>query len=225
MDIPASVFNEDWLLVTSFLFFIVLGRALRHAKWTYVREHSHVYLGAIVFASVIWLLRAGIGTTLNFHLLGMTVMTLMFGWRLALLAATVIVSIAFWRLDAGLLAIPLNTLVMGGIPILITHQLLRWSQQHLPTNIFIFIFVNGFVAAILSSVAVVLTGSLLLWWTDTFTAHYLQTYYLPFIPLIMFPEGIINGMLVAIAVVYMPQWIPAFDDARYLRKIDDDKPH
>ncbi len=70
----------------------------------------------------------------------------------------------------------------------------------------------------------VLTGSLLLWWTDTFTAHYLQTYYLPFIPLLMFPEGIINGMLVAIAVVYMPQCIPAFDDARYLRKIDDDKP-
>lgn len=155
-----------------------------------MREHTHIYLGAILFASIIWILRVGIGTTLNFHLLGMTVMTLMFGWRLALLAATVIVSIAFWRLDAGLLAIPLNTLVMGGIPILITHQLLRWSQQHLPTNIFIFIFVNGFLAAILSSVAVVLTGSLLLWWTDTFTAQYLQSYYLPFIPLLMFPEGI-----------------------------------
>ncbi|UOG92678.1 MAG: energy-coupling factor ABC transporter permease [Candidatus Thiothrix sulfatifontis] len=224
MDIPANVFNEDWLIAASFLLFVVLGRALRHANWVYVREHTHVYLGAIAFASVIWLLRAGIGTTLNFHLLGMTVMTLMFGWRLALLAATVIVSIAFWHLDAGLLAIPLNTLVMGGLPILITHQLLVWSQQRLPTNVFTFVFINAFLAAILSSVAVVLTGSLLLWLTDTFTAHYLQTYYLPFIPLIMFPEGIVNGMLVAIAVMYMPQCIPAFDDARYLRKIDDDKP-
>ncbi|SEA97541.1 Uncharacterized membrane protein [Thiothrix caldifontis] len=222
MDIPASVFNEDWLIVASFLLFILLGHSIRHANWAYVREHTHVYLGAILFASIIWILRAGIGSTLNFHLLGMTVITLMFGWRLALLAATVIVSIALWRVEAGLLAIPLNTLVMGGIPILITVQLLRWSQQHLPTNIFIFVFVNGFLAAIASSVAVVLTGSWLLWWTDTFSAHYLQTYYLPFIPLLMFPEGIINGMLVAIAVVYAPQCIPVFDDARYLRKYEDD---
>ncbi|WGZ94495.1 MAG: energy-coupling factor ABC transporter permease [Candidatus Thiothrix putei] len=185
MDIPASVFNEDWLIVAGFLLFILLGHSIRYANWAYVREHMHVYLGAILFASIIWLLRAGIGSTLNFHLLGMTVITLMFGWRLALLAATVIVSIALWRVEAGLLAIPLNTLVMGGIPILITVQLLRWSQQHLPTNVFIFVFVNGFLAAIVSSVAVVLTGSWLLWWTDTFSAHYLQTYYLPFIPLLI----------------------------------------
>lgn len=222
MDIPANVFSEDWLILTSFFLFIVLGHALRHTAWAYVREHTHIYLGTIVFASVIWILRAGIGSNLNFHFLGITVMTLMFGWRLALTAATVVVSITFWRLDAGLMAIPVNTLVMGGIPILITQQLLRWSQQHLPTNIFIFVFVNAFLAAILSIVAVVLTGSLLLWWTETFTAHYLQTYYLPYIPLLMLPEGLINGMLTAIVVVYAPQWIPVFDDARYLRKRGDD---
>ncbi|EIJ35007.1 energy-coupling factor ABC transporter permease [Thiothrix nivea] len=218
MDIPASVFNEDWLWLTSFLYLLLLGHAARHAAWGYVHKHIHVYLGAIVFASLIWILRAGIGSNLNFHFLGITVMTLMFGWRLALVAATAIVSITFWRLEAGLLAVPINTLVMGGIPIVVTYALLRWSQRHLPTNIFVFVFVNAFLAAVLSTVAVIGVGSLLLWWTGTFSAYYLQTYYLPYIPLLMFPEGLINGMLTAIAVVYAPQWIPVFDDARYLRK-------
>lgn len=218
MDIPASVFNEDWLLVAGFVLFLLLLRAGRSAPWAYVREHVHVYLGAIVFASLIWMLRAGIGSNLTFHFLGVVVMTLMFGWELALLALTVVVTITFWRLDAGLLAVPLNTLVMGGIPILITHFLLRWSQRRLPTNIFVFVFVNAFLAGILGTIAVVGAGSLLLWLTETFSASYLQSYYLPFIPLLMLPEGVINGMLTAIVVVYRPQLIPVFDDALYLRK-------
>lgn len=197
---------------------MLLGNALRRAPWGYVREHTHVYLGAIAFASLIWILRAGIGDRLNFHFLGITVMTLMFGWRLALIAATAIVSITFWRLGSGLLAIPINTLVMGGIPVLVTYSLLRWSQRHLPTNIFVFVFVNAFLAAALSVILAVCVGSLLLWWTDTFSANYLQTYYLPYIPLLMLPEGLLNGMLTVIAVVYAPQWIPLFDDTRYLRK-------
>lgn len=218
MDIPANVFNEDWLMMASFGFILLLVHSMRYAAWGYVREHIHVYLGAIVFASLIWILRAGIGSNLNFHFLGVTVMTLMFGWRLALLAVTIIVAITFWRLEAGFLAVPVNTLVMGGIPILVTYVLLRWGQRHLPTNIFVFVFVNAFLAAVLGTVAVICAGSFLLWWTDTFSAHYLQTYYLPYIPLLMLPEGLINGMLTAIAVVYAPQWIPVFDDARYLRK-------
>jgi uncharacterized membrane protein len=164
------------------------------------------------------MLRAGIGSNLTFHFLGAVVMTLMFGWELALLALTVVVTITFWRLDAGLLAVPLNTLLMGGIPILITHFLLRWSQQRLPTNIFVFVFVNAFLAGILGTIAVVGAGSLLLWLTETFSASYLQSYYLPFIPLLILPEGVINGMLTAIVVVYRPQLIPVFDDALYLRK-------
>jgi uncharacterized membrane protein len=216
MDIPASVFNEDWLMMASFTLFLLLGHSLRHTTWGYVREHVHVYLGAIVFASLIWILRAGIGSNLTFHFLGITVMTLMFGWRLALVAATAIVTITFWRLGSGFTAIPINTLVMGGIPILITHFLLGWSQRHLPTNIFIFVFINAFLAAILSTIAVISAGSLLLWLTGTFTPYYLKTYYLPYIPLLMFPEGLINGMLTVIAVVYRPQWITAFEDARYL---------
>lgn len=218
MDIPANVFNQDWLLLASVPFVWLLWNAIRHAAWGYVRAHTHVYLGAVVFASLIWILRAGIGSNLNFHFLGITIITLMFGWRLALIAATAIVSMTLWRLDAGLLAIPVNTLVMGGIPILITYGLLRWSQQRLPTNIFVFVFVNAFLAAILGTIAVIAAGSLLLWLTGTFSAYYLQNYYLPYIPLLMLPEGLINGMLAAIAVVYAPQWIPVFNDALYLRK-------
>lgn len=218
MDIPANVFNEDWLTTSSLILGWLLFLAVRQAPWDYVLKHTHVYLGAIVFASLIWILRAGIGDNLNFHFLGITVMTLMFGWRLALVAATTVVTITFWRLGHGWMAIPVNVLVMGGIPILTTRLLLQWSQKYLPTNIFIFVFVNAFTAGILSTIGVIMAGSFLLWITETFSWHYLENYYLAYIPLLMLPEGLINGMLTAIAVVYAPQWIPVFDDSRYLRK-------
>lgn len=187
----------------------------------YARENMHVYLGAIVFASIIWLLRAGIGNAVSFHFLGATAMTLLFGWPLALIALSVVTGFHVWYQEAGLLSIPLNSLVMAGIPVAVTEWLLRWSRQNLSANLFVFVFINAFLAAMLGMALVVTASSLLLWWTGTFDAYYLQTQYLPYLPLLMFPEGLMNGMLIAIAVVYMPQWIPAFDDKVYLRKRDD----
>jgi len=46
--------------------------------------------------------------------------------------------------------------------------------------------------------------------------------YLPFLPLISLPEAIINGMLVAVFVVYRPNWVTSFDDAMYLKNTYND---
>ena len=46
---------------------------------------------------------------------------------------------------------------------------------------------------------------------------YLLKEYFPFLPLMMFPEAFITGMLTTLAVVFYPQWVLTFDDAKYLK--------
>jgi uncharacterized membrane protein len=38
-----------------------------------------------------------------------------------------------------------------------------------------------------------------------------------FLPMLVFPEGLMNGMAIAIAVIYRPQWVWSFDDSLYLQ--------
>ncbi|MEZ5537288.1 MAG: energy-coupling factor ABC transporter permease [Thiolinea sp.] len=239
MDIPAHLISIELRTLSAAFLLAMLAFAAYTAPWHFVRRHSHVYFGAIVLTGFIWVLRAGIGDGLNLHLLGMVMLTLMFGWRLALIAATIIVSISFvsqtLELFPGVMtpitavnretdiihslsAIPLNTLFMAGIPILLTHYMLVWTEKKLPANFFIYIFINAFLTGALSILAVISCGTLLMLVSGAYDWSYLQANYLPFIPLLMFPEALMNGMLMTVFVIYTPDWVRSFHDRHYLRK-------
>lgn len=217
LDIPATAFRPLGLVLSSLGLFMILLLAARRAPWQFVREHPHVYFGSIVFVAFIWLIRAGIGQGLGFHLLGAVLLTLMFGWELALIALTLIVSITIWRFELGLSGIAINVLFMGVLPIVLAQSLLWWAQRRLPANFFVFIFVNAFLAGALSMGVVIVTGGLLFSLTGLTETTYLQAEYLPFLPLLMLPEGVVTGMLTTVFVVYMPQWVRSFCDSHYLK--------
>lgn len=223
MDIPANLISSGLSTFSAVLLSAILLWAAYTAPWHFVRQHSHVYFGAIVLTSFIWIMRAGIADGLNFHLLGMVMLTLMFGWQLALIAATAIVAISFLNQDlpASLPAIPVNILFMAGIPILLTHYMLIWTEKKLPANLFIYIFINAFLTGALSILAVVVSGSMLMLFSGAYDLQYLRETYLLFIPLLMFPEALVNGMLITVFVIYMPHWVRSFHDRHYLRKREE----
>ena len=41
--------------------------------------------------------------------------------------------------------------------------------------------------------------------------------YVPYLLYLAFAEGTLTGMVLTLAVVYRPQWVATFDDARYLK--------
>ena len=55
-----------------------------------------------------------------------------------------------------------------------------------------------------------------LWAAGAYTLQDLLSDYLAFVPLMMFSEAWITGMLIAIFVGYRPGWLITFDDSRYL---------
>ena len=137
----------------------ILSLALRRGALAPLRrgERLHVYLGACVVMLTLWMMRAGVDAGLNLHLLAVTAMTLLFGWRLAVLAVSGVLLLTTVNGAGGWTSLGLNFLVMGAAPIALTEVLLRLARRYLPLHFFVYIFVNAFLCGGLS---VVLSGSL-----------------------------------------------------------------
>lgn len=218
MNIPPELLPGFWLWVANALLGGLLAVAVTRAPWGWLAGRSvHAYLGTIVGLLLIWTLRASVDPGLGFHFLGATLLTLMFGWELALIAVGLVCLGIAVNLGGGWTAVSVNVLVEGVVPILFTLGALKVAQRYLPHHLFIYIFVNGFFA---SAFAVLLSGvanALLLGAAGAYSLEHLQSEYLAFLPLLMFSEAWLTGMLVALLVVYRPQWIHTFDDETYLR--------
>ena len=66
---------------------LLLLFSLVMAPWEKVRQDSgaqNVYLGAIVVVLLMWMIRADLPTGLNFHLLGASLLCLLFEWQFAM---------------------------------------------------------------------------------------------------------------------------------------------
>ncbi len=219
MDFPGGLFPGGLLWVAHLGVAPILIYALHTAPWGRLRdtEQLHVFLGACVTLLVLWSLRAGILPGLNFHLLGVTALTLMFGWRLAALGAGAVVAGVTLNGGAGWETLSLNVAVMGLVPIVVTQAVLGAARRYLPHNFFIYVFINAFLAAGLCILAVGTVATLLMWGAGVYELEALGSGYLAYLPMMFFPEGLINGALMTIFVAYRPHWVVSFDDAKYLR--------
>jgi uncharacterized membrane protein len=214
MDIPAGLIAAPWLWTSALVYALLLLVALRTAPWPKLadNEASHVYFGAIACVVVVWILRADLGPGYNYHLLGATTLCLMFEWQFALLAISLALLITTWQQQAGWEAFALNALLMGALPILLTRALLYLSQRWLAHNFFIYIFLNAFFAGALGMLFCVLAAAAVL---ALATASGGRDYLLA-LPLLMFGEAFLNGMLMTLLVAYRPRWVATFHDRWYL---------
>ena len=197
----------------------VLLLALTRAPWGRFRDtgFQHVFFGACVAVFFIWQLRVGTVPALSMHFLCLTTLTLMFGVPLAILAAAIltgamcITDVQVWQ------SWPASFLALGMVPILVTWSMLRASQRYLPPNPFVYIFVVAFFGAAAAMLAAMAVNSVLLLGFDQMPLDQLRQSYLSVLPLMMFPEAFINGLIVTGLVVFKPAWIPSFDDEVYLK--------
>lgn len=197
---------------------IVAALALRRAPWRSLQESGrlHVLLGTCVALMLLWSIRALRVPGLEYHYLGATLVTLMFGWRLALLALAVVLTGHVLNGTSDWQTFPMNLLTMGLVPVAVSHFLWRYAEARLPANFFVYVFACAFFGAGLAMLAVIATGSILLWISGAYSPEQLYQDYLQLIPLFMFPEAFITGVLMTLLVVYRPEWVASFDDRRYL---------
>lgn len=219
MNLPDNLLPPFWTWLANGTFAVVLGYVMYNRPWKAIRavELSNVFMGACVALMLLWSIKAGISPGLTFHPLGVTVLTLMFGWRLAVLAATVIVVGVTLNGMGGWQALGLNVLLAGVIPVLVSYAIYRVVDRKLPNNFFIYIFACAFLGAGLAmtisafGIIGILAGG------GVYTLERISYEYLPFLPLIVLPEALLNGMAMTLLVGLRPQWVSTFDDDRYIK--------
>ena len=95
---------------------------------------------------------------------------------------------------------------------------LRLAQRYLPAHLFVYVFVNAFLAGGLSLIVAAASGMALLWLLGVYDWPYLLDNALPFYFLLSWSEAFTSGLVLSIMVVYRPQWVRSFDDSRYLAR-------
>lgn len=145
------------------------------------------------------------------HLAGASIATLLLGARPAL-AAMAFASLAGMLMGAAWHGWAVDFLVTGALPVAVTAAVSRATRRWLPHNIFVYIMGNAFFGSMLATAASVLAKSAVAAWLGSRSA----AAYLAATPLLMFAEAFLAGTLVAVIVVYRPQWCATFDDRVYL---------
>ena len=221
LHIPSSLLPDSLVWGCNILFILTVLVAAQRVPWKKLikqQEIQHVFLGAIVLLLTIWGIKAGISPGLGFHHLGATLFTLMFGWQLAIIGLLITLASSLLLLDIpDWASLGINGLVSIVIPVFTSYGILKLSHRWLPDNFFIYIFICAFFGAGIAIAVSRLAALTLLLTIDVYPSAKLMEESLQYIPLFMFPEAFVTGMLITIFVVYKPTWISTFDDDRYLK--------
>jgi uncharacterized membrane protein len=218
MDLTAASLSPVWTVAGWAVGVPILLWALRAAPWTDLAHGQlvHVFGAAIVGEIVLWTLKATVGGAFTFHLLGVTGFTLAAGPQLALIGSAIVVPLQIavhggkWE-NAGI-----GFVTMAAIPVVVAWTVHRSAQRRLPPNFFIYIFVGAFFGAAAALAAGSLVAAVALAYGAGVPAQRVFGEYVPYLLFLAWGEAMLTGMIITLLVVYRPQWIVTFDDARYL---------
>ncbi len=178
--------------------------------------YQHLGLGGAIVLVPLWTLRAGLHEGLEIHFLGLTSLTLLLGWRLALLAPCLTLLLLAYFGVIPLADIGWQALIGVALPVATSWLLFLGSWAWLPRHLFVYLFVAAFLGGALSISAKVIASALLMGVSGTYSWHTISADYLSIWPLLLFPEALLNGMTMTLLAVYRPHWVNTFFDREYL---------
>lgn len=184
-------------------------------KFKAEKDYQHLVLATGTVMFLLWSLRAGIAEGLQVHFLAVTVLVLSHGWQIAgLMGSMPIVLLAVagineWQ-NTGL-----HALMTVFFPAMFSYAVFLFSYRFMARHLFIYIFVAAFLNGALTMVVHMLLTSGWVYLAGDYTWAYIVDNYLMLLPLLLFPEALINGMAITLLVVYKPQWVRTFADRDY----------
>jgi uncharacterized membrane protein len=188
-------------------------------------RRQHLLFGTVLALFLLWMVRRDFDSGVSYHFIGMTAVTLLLDWPLAVLGglAAQLGLVALGRQDFAALGINGALLVL--LPVLVTECCAIWVERFQPRNLFVYIFCCGFFPAALAALLCTLLGLGILWLDGIFPMPPWLEDFVGYLWLVMFPEAFINGTAVTALVVFYPDWLETFNRSRYLQAPwKDDEP-
>jgi len=186
--------------------------------WLGDRERQWVWLGSLVLLVGLWSMKAGITPGLSLRFLLVSALTLMHGWQLAVIGSAMVLAVLCYAGQAAWPSFGADLLCMAIVPAFATAWLHELVHARLPHNYFVYFFVTVFVGSALAYNLAGLARVGLLAATGALDAAHVGPEYFAVLPLMSFGEAFVNGMVMAMMVVYRPAWVMSFDDRLYLGK-------
>lgn len=190
------------------------------------QRRQHLLFGTVLALFLLWLVRRDFASGLSFHFIGMTAVTLLLDWPLAVLGgfAAQLALLLVGRQE--LAALGVNGILLVLIPVAVTEFFAVQVERRQPRNLFVYIFCCGFFPAALAALLCLLVGLGVLWFDGLYVMPPWLEDFIGYLWLVMFPEAFINGMVVTGLVVFYPDWLETFNRTRYLAAPwkDDNKP-
>ena len=223
--LAATLLTPLQLVLGAVIFGLAALWALARVSWIELladNRRQHLFFGSVFLLFVLWLVRRDFDSGITFHFLGLTAVTLLLDWPLAVLAGSLA--------QLGLIALGLDDAEAFGVdgllrilvPVLLTVLISRGLERLKPRNLFAYIFVSGFFAAAVAAAATIALGMGLLAWSGQMAAPSSVTEVLGYLLLVAFPEAFINGTAISALVVFCPDWLETFDTDRYLQEPFDE---
>lgn len=218
--IAAQLLSDLSLTLGWIIFVPLLFWAAARMRWVELFTDSrrqHLLFGTVFALFALWLVRRDFETGVSYHFIGMTAVTLLLDWPLAVLGAFIaqLGLLALGRQD--LAAMGVNGLLLIGLPVLVTECCAILVERAQPRNLFVYIFCSGFFAAALSALLCLLATLGVLWLDGLFAMPTWIEDFIGYLWLLIFPEAFINGMVVSALVVFCPEWLETFNRTRYLQ--------
>lgn len=218
--IAAQLLSAETLEIGWAVYLPIVAWAIWRAPWLELISdfrRQHLVFGTMLGLFLLWLVRRDFASGVSFHFIGMTAVTLLLDWPLAVLVGLVaqLGLCAIGRQDWA--AIGVNGILLVLIPVVITELAAIFVERRQPRNLFVYIFCSGFFPAALAALCSLLLGLGLLWMDGVFPMPPWIEDFIGYLWLIMFPEAFINGTIVTGLVVFYPDWLETFNRTRYLQ--------
>ncbi|ACX95126.1 energy-coupling factor ABC transporter permease [Halothiobacillus neapolitanus] len=220
MNVPDGLISSDLLWLNWLLFIALMGLGVYRSPWRallHAPQRLNLIAASVVFLAMLWLFSSSALPGLSLHFLGLTVVTLVVGWPLALVVGGVTLLLLSLAGQMAFSGIGLDMLGMVVPPVLVTALINAGAQKLLPANYFIYLFVNSFLSAILGAMAAALASASLMLVFGIYTWDVLTSSYFPLLPIQWVPEAMINTMIILGLTLLRPDWVITFDDQRYFK--------
>lgn len=190
-------------------------RIVQDKKW------QHIFFGSIVAVSLLWMFRVSIYEGLVMHFLWLTTLTLVLGFRWAMLAGFAILIMSSAIGDESWLVFGINGILGIVLPICLSYGVFALSFHKMKRHLFVYIFVCAFFAGALSIAIKMLALSAYFYLSGEYTWDVIQYNYTQMILLLVLQEAFFNGFTITCLVVYKPDLVHTYHDKFYLT--DDDR--
>lgn len=189
-------------------------------RWQLRRQtfRQHLLFASSVAVMVLWLVRADGGPGLGVHVLGMTGLTLLVGWRQAMVGSLFpVVAVALAGAEPWQ-TVGITGIVLAALPIGVTQFVWRASEQLLPRRVITYLLVCALCGSLLAGAVTRLVVLAMLLAVGAYASASIVGDYLKLVMLILVPEGIINVAAVSALALWRPQWLSTLRQQRYLSR-------